>query len=120
MGSPNVEVGSLWPPFGIQVFNPFQVPLLNTIVLISSGIRVTWAHHALIEGNFRQTYQGLFLTVLLGIYFTMLQGLEYYEARFVLRWDLWLNLSHCDRVSWITCYCRDNFFSRNPASTQAI
>merc|ERR1712080_694272 len=80
--SPNVEVGSLWPPFGIQVFNPFQVPLLNTIVLISSGIRVTWAHHALIEGNFRQTHQGLFLTVLLGIYFTMLQGLEYYEARF--------------------------------------
>merc|ERR1711955_37256 len=36
--SPNVEIGRLWPPFGIRVFNPFQVPLLNTIVLISSGI----------------------------------------------------------------------------------
>ena len=80
--SPTVEVGSLWPPFGIQVFNPFQVPLLNTIILISSGIRVTWAHHALIEGNYTQTSQGLALTVILGIYFTMLQGLEYYEARF--------------------------------------
>merc|ERR1712222_81826 len=80
--SPTVEVGSLWPPFGIQVFNPFQVPLLNTIILISAGIRVTGAHHALIEGNYTQTTQGLALTVALGIYFTILQGLEYYEARF--------------------------------------
>jgi len=80
--SPNIEVGSLWPPFGIIVFNPFQVPLLNTIVLISSGVRVTWAHHSLIEGNYSQTSQGLWITVILGIYFTFLQGLEYYEARF--------------------------------------
>merc|ERR1711981_1419093 len=80
--SPTVEVGRLCPPFGIQVFNPFQVPLLNTIILISSGVRVTWAHHALLEGNYRQTRQGLGLTVGLGIYFTILQGLEYYEARF--------------------------------------
>merc|ERR1712126_470875 len=80
--SPNVEIGRLWPPFGIRVFNPFQVPLLNTIVLISSGIRVTWAHHSLIEGNYSQTSQGLGITVILGIYFTFLQGLEYYEARF--------------------------------------
>ena len=80
--SPTVEVGSLWPPFGIQVFNPFQVPLLNTIILISSGVRVTWAHHALIEGNYSQTSQGLCITVVLGVYFTMLQGLEYYEASF--------------------------------------
>jgi cytochrome c oxidase subunit 3 len=64
------------------VFNPFQVPLLNTIVLISSGISVTWAHHAIISGNFSQTKQGLVITVVLGVYFTILQGLEYYEARF--------------------------------------
>ena len=80
--SPNVEVGSIWPPFGITVFNPFQVPLLNTIVLVSSGIRVTWAHHSLIVGNYSQTKRGLIITVLLGIYFTCLQALEYYEARF--------------------------------------
>jgi len=80
--SPNIEVGSLWPPFGIKVFNPFQVPLLNTIILISSGISVTWAHHSLIVGNFTQTTQGLIITVILGIYFTILQGLEYFEARF--------------------------------------
>merc|ERR1711915_307650 len=69
-------------PFGIKVFNPFQVPLLNTIILISSGIRVTWAHHSLIVGNFTQTTQGSIITVVLGIYFTILQGLEYFEARF--------------------------------------
>jgi len=80
--APNVEVGSLWPPQGIKVFNPFQVPLLNTIVLISSGISVTWAHHALIEGNFTQTTQGLSITVFLGLFFTFLQGIEYYEASF--------------------------------------
>jgi len=80
--APNVEVGSLWPPFGIVAFNPFQVPLLNTIILISSGVRVTWAHHSLILGNYTQTTQGLAITVVLGIYFTILQGLEYFEARF--------------------------------------
>jgi len=80
--APNVEVGSLWPPFGIVAFNPFQVPLLNTIILISSGVRVTWAHHSLMSGNYTQTTHGLAITVVLGIYFTILQGLEYFEARF--------------------------------------
>ena len=80
--SPNVDLGSMWPPFGIKVFNPFQVPLLNTIILISSGIRVTWAHHALIIGNFSQTKIGLIITVILGVYFSILQGLEYFEASF--------------------------------------
>ena len=80
--SPRVEVGRVWPPLGIQVFNPFQVPLLNTIVLLSSGIRVTWAHHAIITRNFTQMTDGLLITIILGIYFTILQGLEYYEARF--------------------------------------
>nr|YP_010388416.1 cytochrome c oxidase subunit III [Calanus simillimus]UPP55818.1 cytochrome c oxidase subunit III [Calanus simillimus] len=80
--APTVEVGSLWPPFGIKVFNPFQVPLLNTIVLISSGVSVTWSHHALMSGNYSQTTQSLAITVILGMYFTFLQGLEYYEASF--------------------------------------
>lgn len=53
------------------------MPLLNTIVLVSSGVTVTWAHHSLIENNFSETKQSLFLTILLGIYFTALQGIEY-------------------------------------------
>jgi len=80
--APNVELGGLWPPLGILTFNPFQVPLLNTIILVSSGVRVTWAHHALIEGKFYQAKLGLGLTISLGVYFTILQGFEYYEARF--------------------------------------
>ena len=80
--SPNIEIGSIWPPFGIKVFNPFQVPLLNTVILLSSGIRVTWAHHSLLIGNYSQTKIGLRVTILLGIYFSILQILEYFEASF--------------------------------------
>jgi len=80
--SPNIEVGILWPPINIEVFNPIQVPLLNTIILLSSGITVTWTHHSLINGNFSQAITSLTLTVVLGIYFTCLQALEYWEASF--------------------------------------
>nr|YP_009175633.1 cytochrome c oxidase subunit III [Atrijuglans hetaohei]ALH16790.1 cytochrome c oxidase subunit III [Atrijuglans hetaohei] len=82
--SPNIEIGSIWPPTNIIPFNPFQIPLLNTIILITSGITVTWAHHALMENNHSQTSQSLFLTICLGIYFTILQAYEYYEAPFTI------------------------------------
>ena len=80
--APNIDVGAIWPPFGIQAFNPMHVPLLNTVVLVSSGVRVTWAHHALIKGDHGEVLQGLLITVGLGIYFTFLQGIEYWEAPF--------------------------------------
>nr|UDF83748.1 cytochrome c oxidase subunit 3 [Trichopsidea sp.] len=82
--SPAVELGSSWPPQGIIPFNPFQIPLLNTAILLSSGVTVTWAHHSLMEGNHSQTTQGLFFTILLGIYFTVLQAYEYIEAPFTI------------------------------------
>nr|UBN08744.1 cytochrome c oxidase subunit 3 [Geoscapheus woodwardi] len=80
--SPTIEIGSLWPPIGIQPFNPLQIPLLNTAILLSSGVTVTWAHHGLLENNYNQTFQGLLLTIMLGIYFTALQAYEYLEASF--------------------------------------
>jgi cytochrome c oxidase subunit 3 len=67
---------------GILAFSPFGVPLLNTVILLSSGITVTWAHHALISNNHSQAQLALLITVILGIYFTLLQGIEYLEARF--------------------------------------
>nr|AVG72770.1 cytochrome c oxidase subunit III [Saturnia boisduvalii] len=82
--SPNIEIGSMWPPLSITPFNPFHIPLLNTIILISSGVTVTWAHHALMENNLTQANQSLFITVILGIYFTILQAYEYLEAPFTI------------------------------------
>nr|UBN08835.1 cytochrome c oxidase subunit 3 [Neogeoscapheus hanni] len=82
--SPTIEIGSLWPPIGIQPFNPLQIPLLNTAILLSSGVTVTWAHHGLLENNYNQSFQGLLLTIMLGIYFTALQAYEYLEASFTI------------------------------------
>nr|YP_010613683.1 cytochrome c oxidase subunit III [Lethe chandica]WAR69327.1 cytochrome c oxidase subunit 3 [Lethe chandica] len=82
--SPNIEIGAMWPPLNIIPFNPFQIPLLNTIILISSGITVTWAHHSLMENNYSQTLQSLLITIILGIYFTILQAYEYIEAPFTI------------------------------------
>lgn len=80
--SPTIELGAIWPPSSIVPFNPLQIPLLNTAILLGSGVTITWAHHALIEKNLSQTTQGLALTVTLGIYFTILQAYEYWEAPF--------------------------------------
>nr|YP_006665953.1 cytochrome c oxidase subunit III [Blattella bisignata]AFO85476.1 cytochrome c oxidase subunit III [Blattella bisignata] len=82
--SPTIELGSLWPPMGILPFNPLQIPLLNTAILLASGVTVTWAHHGLLEDNYNQSLQGLFFTVVLGIYFTVLQAYEYVEAPFTI------------------------------------
>lgn len=82
--APNIDLGIIWPPAGITPFNPIQIPLLNTAILLASGVTVSWAHHRLIENNFRQTTQGLLLTIILGIYFTILQAYEYIEAPFTI------------------------------------
>nr|URX54232.1 cytochrome c oxidase subunit III [Neotermes sp. 6 AB-2022a] len=82
--SPTIELGSTWPPTGISPFNPLQIPLLNTAILLASGVTVTWAHHSLLENNYTQGLQGLFFTVILGIYFTILQAYEYVEASFTI------------------------------------
>nr|YP_009917576.1 cytochrome c oxidase subunit III [Manayunkia occidentalis]QLM00895.1 cytochrome c oxidase subunit 3 [Manayunkia occidentalis] len=80
--APSPEIGCSWPPSGISPLNPFSVPLLNTAVLLASGVTVTWAHHSMIEGNLTNTLQGLTITVSLGAYFTFLQAQEYLDASF--------------------------------------
>nr|AML25850.1 cytochrome c oxidase subunit III [Staphylinidae sp. BMNH 1274171] len=82
--SPSIEIGMMWPPMGIQTFNPMQIPLLNTLILLTSGLTVTWAHHSLMENNFNQSSQALTITVFLGLYFSLLQGYEYKEAPFTI------------------------------------
>nr|UUG47464.1 cytochrome c oxidase subunit III [Ips shangrila] len=80
--SPSIELGMNWPPKGISTFNPLEIPLLNTLILLSSGLTITWAHHSLMENNSKQAIQSLFLTVILGFYFSFLQAYEYIEAPF--------------------------------------
>nr|AIW06162.1 cytochrome c oxidase subunit III [Araneae sp. MT-2014] len=80
--SPTVELGSNWPPLGIAFFNPFQVPLLNTVILLASGVSVTWAHQSILSENWIGAKNSLMVTWMLGLYFLMLQGFEYYMAAF--------------------------------------
>ena len=74
--------GGIWPPEGIETFDAFGLPLMNTVILLLSGVTVTWAHHALREGNRKAVLQGLGITVLLGLLFTSLQVYEYGHAEF--------------------------------------
>lgn len=67
---------------GVESFNPFQVPLLNTVILLSSGVSVTWAHQRLLRRDFYGCFISLIVTLVLGVYFVSLQGLEYYLRSF--------------------------------------
>ncbi|MEK9885556.1 MAG: cytochrome c oxidase subunit 3 [Pelagibacteraceae bacterium] len=72
----------VWPPEGIETFDPLDIPYLNTLILLLSGTTCTWAHHAVREGNNKEAIQGLVLTVILGAIFSLLQAYEYHHASF--------------------------------------
>ncbi|MEO1136450.1 MAG: cytochrome c oxidase subunit 3 [Pseudomonadota bacterium] len=72
--------GGVWPPVGVQPFDPWGLPLINTLVLLLSGTTVTWAHHAVQHNDQKGLIQGLILTIILGLFFSFLQAVEYYEA----------------------------------------
>jgi cytochrome c oxidase subunit III len=74
--------GGHWPPSGIAVFDAWHFPLLNTLILLTSGTTVTWAHHALIHNDRRGLIWGLAATVALGLTFTSVQAYEYSHAMF--------------------------------------
>ena len=73
---------AIWPPAGIHTFDPFHLPLLNTLILLLSGCTVTWAHHGLLHNDRKTLIQGLAITVALGFTFTALQAWEYSSAPF--------------------------------------
>ena len=74
--------GGVWPPKGTEVLDPLNLPLLNTLILLTSGATVTWAHHALLHNDRQGLKVGLTLTIILGLCFTSIQGWEYYHAPF--------------------------------------
>jgi len=79
---PNAIRLTTWPPPDIATFDPWHIPLLNTLILLTSGTTVTWAHHAIQSGNQRDAVRGLALTVILGMAFTAFQAYEYMHAGF--------------------------------------
>jgi cytochrome c oxidase subunit 3 len=80
--SPSIELGSMWPPVGITPLDAFAIPFINTLILLSSGGFITYAHHALIAHNRKATLTGLFVTIVLALVFTYLQYVEYTQASF--------------------------------------
>lgn len=82
--APTIEVGLSWPPKGIIPLSVYSVPLLNTVILLTRGITVTWAHHSIINNFFNKSVVSLVATVALGAYFMFMQYVEYREARFAM------------------------------------
>jgi cytochrome c oxidase subunit 3 len=80
--SPSIWIGNVWPPKGIHTLDSMALPLLNTVILLSSGAVVTWAHRAIVSDAREATTKGLFYTVVYGIFFTAFQKFEYDNATF--------------------------------------
>jgi heme/copper-type cytochrome/quinol oxidase subunit 3 len=80
--NPVPEIGCIWPPKGIHVINPWEIPLLNTTLLLTSGASLTWAHSALFSGSASEVISGLILTITLAVVFTGFQVYEYRNADF--------------------------------------
>ncbi|MCC8417610.1 MAG: cytochrome c oxidase subunit 3 [Rickettsia endosymbiont of Bryobia graminum] len=76
-----VELG-IWPPENIKTFDPFDIPFINTLILLLSGTTVTWAHYAIEENNIKDCITALGLTIILGVFFSVMQAYEYYHAAF--------------------------------------
>ena len=84
-GKEGAEALLQWPPKGVETLAAMKLPLLNTLILLCSGTTVTWAHHALINGDRDGLKKGLWLTIILGVLFTALQAVEYAEAPFAFK-----------------------------------
>nr|YP_010296009.1 cytochrome c oxidase subunit III [Polistes hebraeus]AKG64600.1 cytochrome c oxidase subunit III [Polistes jokahamae]UMB50751.1 cytochrome c oxidase subunit III [Polistes hebraeus] len=82
--SPNIEIGNLWPPKNIIMLNPYSIPLLNSIILISSGMTITWSHHNLLNNKHSMSIKTLIQTIILGVFFTLCQIHEYFETSFTI------------------------------------
>ena len=79
---PTAAIGGVWPPRSIEVFDAWHLPFVNTLILLTSGTTVTWAHHSLLNDDRKGLVWGLAVTVALGLAFTGVQGYEYSHAAF--------------------------------------
>lgn len=81
---PSIEIGGIWPPIGIITMDYKGVPLLNTLILLSSGFSITASHNFILNRNFSMAYVYLIYTIVLGILFVYCQYLEYFNSFFTL------------------------------------
>lgn len=82
--TPAIEVGLNWPPMGINLLDCWSIPLLNTALLLASGISVTYAHHSYLSGNLNRALSALGITIVLAVVFTGLQAVEYINSGFTI------------------------------------
>jgi cytochrome c oxidase subunit 3 len=80
--SSETVVPGVWPPAGIETLDPWDIPFLNTVILLLSGTTVTWAHYCIHHGKRKEAIRALAVTIALGVSFTLLQALEYGHATF--------------------------------------
>nr|YP_009115002.1 cytochrome oxidase subunit III [Saccharina latissima]AIZ58362.1 cytochrome oxidase subunit III [Saccharina latissima] len=92
--SPVFNIGGVWPPAGIEAISPWGLPFLNTILLLSSGASVTWAHHAIVAGFKKEALQGLGVTLAFAIAFTGMQGVEYMHSFWHVGRGIWFCILH--------------------------
>uniref|UniRef100_A0AAU7LKT0 Cytochrome c oxidase subunit 3 n=1 Tax=Syrbatus sp. 3 RRMO-2024a TaxID=3154169 RepID=A0AAU7LKT0_9COLE len=90
--SPSIEIGMNWPPLNIIPLNPLQLPLLNTLILLSSSMFITKAHYSINMNNYKKSLLNLFFTILLGIMFSILQLFEYYSLSFSISDSIYSSL----------------------------
>jgi len=100
----DVELGSSWPPIGVQSINPFRIPLLNTLILLSSGVLITWRHFRILKNDWFHRVITLFFTLCLGVYFLVVQYQEYVDATYTFMRSGYGRIfffSHW--FSWLSC-----------------
>lgn len=81
-GDPWSVAASVWPPKGIVPLDPWNIPLMNTLILLLSGTTVSWAAYSLDQNNRVEALRALKITIILAIIFTCLQAYEYHHASF--------------------------------------
>ena len=95
--APTIEVGLSWPPKGVMPLSVYSVPLLNTVILLTRGITVTWAHHSIINNFFNKSVVSLVATVALGAYFMLMQYVEVKNSTILI------TALHLEYVQFLDC-----------------